>query len=239
MGDGGFQFIDIILFAMIAAFLALRLRSVLGRRDGHEGGYRDPFKPAPDKPKPANGEADDNVVRLPDRGAEAEAEAAEAEKIKAAARGDETLAAGLTQIRVADPSFDPDGFASGARAAFEMVLDAFATGDTGVLKAMLSPDVFANFQQAIRARQEAGETLKYTLVGIRKAEIAEAYMDGRNATVTVKFISEQINATLDREGAVIGGDLNKVVDVTDFWTFQRDTRSRDPNWTLVATRSSD
>lgn len=237
MGDGGFQFIDIILFAMIAAFLALRLRSVLGRRDGHEGGYRDPFKPAPDKPKPVNGEADDNVVRLPERGVDAEA--AEAEKIKAAAHGDETLAAGLTQVRVADPSFDPDGFASGARAAFEMILDAFATGDTGVLKSMLSPDVFANFQHAIRSRQEAGETLKYTLVGIRKADIVEAYMDGRNASVTVKFVSEQINATLNREGAVISGDLNKVVDVTDFWTFQRDTRSRDPNWTLVATRSSD
>lgn len=237
MGDGGFQFIDIILFAMIAAFLALRLRSVLGRRDGHEGGFRDPFKPASDKPKPANGEADDNVVRLPERGADAEA--AEAEKIKAAAHGDETLAAGLTQVRVADPSFDPDGFASGARAAFEMILDAFATGDTGVLKSMLSPEVFANFQHAIRSRQEAGETLKYTLVGIRKAEIVEAYMDGRNASVTVKFVSEQINATLNREGAVISGDLNKVVDVTDFWTFQRDTRSRDPNWALVATRSSD
>ena len=140
---------------------------------------------------------------------------------------------------MADPSFDPDGFASGARAAFEMILDAFATGDTGVLKSMLSPDVFANFQHAIRSRQEAGETLKYTLVGIRKAEIVEAYMDGRNASVTVKFVSEQINATLNREGAVISGDLNKVVDVTDFWTFQRDTRSRDPNWALVATRSSD
>lgn len=237
MGDGGFQFIDIILFAMIAAFLALRLRSVLGRRDGHEGGFRDPFKPAPDKPKPANGEADDNVVRLPDRGADAEA--AETEKIKVAAHGDETLAAGLTQVRVADPSFDPDGFASGARAAFEMILDAFATGDTSVLKSMLSADVFANFQHAIRSRQDSGETLKYTLVGIRKAEIVEAYMDGRNASVTVKFVSEQINATLNREGVVVSGDLNKVVDVTDFWTFQRDTRSRDPNWTLVATRSSD
>lgn len=236
MGDG-FQFIDILFFAMVAAFLALRLRSVLGRRDGHEGGHRDPFKPLPEKPKRANGEADDNVVRLPDRNAEAEA--AEQEKIKVAAHGDETLAAGLTQIRVADPAFDPESFASGAKVAFEMILDAFAAGDTGTLKSMLSPDVFADFQQAIRSRQEAGETLKYTLVGVRKAEIVEAYMNGSNADVTIKFVSEQINATLDKEGKVVGGDLNQVVDVTDFWTFRRDTRSRDPNWALVATRSQE
>lgn len=236
MGEG-FQFIDIILFAMIAAFLALRLRSVLGRRDGHEGGHRDPFKPAPEKPS-AKGEGDENVVRLPDRTVdETESEAQRDAKLKAFGGGDEALSAGLTQIRVADSAFDPETFVNGARVAFEMVLDAFAAGDTGVLKNILSPEVFGNFQKAIRDRQEAGETLKYTLVGIRKADIVEAYMDGRNATVTMKFISEQINATLDRAGAVVSGDLNKVVDVTDFWTFQRDTRSRDPNWTLVATRS--
>lgn len=232
MGDG-FQFIDIIFFAMIAAFLALRLRSVLGRRDGHEGGFRDPFKPAPEQKGAREDGAEDKVVRLPDRRDEATEEA----KIAAAARGDETLAAGLTQIKLTDPSFEPDGFASGARIAFEMITEAFAKGDTEALKGMLSPEVLANFSQAIKSREENGETAVFTLVGIRSAEIVEAAMEGRNATVTVKFVSEQINATRNREGAVVSGDLTKVVDVTDFWTFQRDTRSRDPNWTLVATRS--
>lgn len=232
MGDG-FQFIDIIFFAMIAAFLALRLRSVLGRRDGHEGGFRDPFKPAPEKKSAREDGAEDKVVRLPDRRDEAADEA----KIAAAAHGDETLASGLTQIKLADSAFEPDGFASGARIAFEMITDAFAKGDAAALKGMLSVDVLANFTQAIKAREEGGESTVFTLVGIRSAEIVEAYMEGRNATVTVKFVSEQINATRDRDGNVVSGDPTKVVDVTDFWTFQRDTRSRDPNWTLVATRS--
>lgn len=231
MGDG-FQFIDIIFFAMIAAFLALRLRSVLGRRDGHEGGYRDPFKRVPEPHKAPDEQAEDNVVRLPDRGAEADEE-----KLKEAAHGDDTLAAGLVQVKLADPSFDPDAFLAGARGAFEMILDAFATGDAATLKSMLSADVHANFSQAIKSREDAGETLKYTLIGIRSVDIVEAYMDGRHATVTVKVVSEQINATVDGKNDVVSGDLNKVVDVTDFWTFQRDTRARDPNWTLIATRS--
>jgi predicted lipid-binding transport protein (Tim44 family) len=204
MGDG-FQFIDIIFFAMIAAFLALRLRSVLGRRDGHEGGYRDPFKRVPEPDKAPDERAEDNVVRLPDRSA-----AADDAKLKEAAHGDDTLAAGLVQIKLADPSFDPDAFLAGARAAFEMILEAFATGDTSTLKSMLSADVYANFSQAIK---------------------------GRHATVTAKIVSEQINATVNGKNDVVSGDLNKVIDVTDFWTFQRDTRSRDPNWTLIATRS--
>lgn len=231
MGDG-FQFIDIIFFAMIAAFLALRLRSVLGRRDGHEGGYRDPFKRVPEPHKAPEDRAEDNVVRLPDRSA-----AADDAKLKEAAHGDDTLAAGLVQIKLADPAFDPDAFLAGARAAFEMILEAFAAGDSATLKSMLSSDVYANFAQAIKAREDADETLKYTLVGIRSVEIVEAYMDGRHATITVKIVSEQINATVDGKNEVVSGDLNKVVDVTDFWTFQRDTRSRDPNWTLIATRS--
>jgi predicted lipid-binding transport protein (Tim44 family) len=231
MGEG-FQFIDIIFFAMIAAFLALRLRSVLGRRDGHEGGYRDPFKRVPEPHKAPEERPEDNVVLLPER-------KVDEEKLKEAAHGDDTLASGLIQIKLADPSFEPEAFLAGARQAFEMVLDAFANGDTATLKSMLNAEVFANFAQAIKGRAEAGETLKYTLVGIRSAEIVEAYMEGRNASVTVKFVSEQINATVNAKDAVIGGDLNKVVDVTDFWTFQRDTRARDPNWTLVATRSLD
>jgi predicted lipid-binding transport protein (Tim44 family) len=231
MGEG-FQFIDIIFFAMIAAFLALRLRSVLGRRDGHERGYRDPFKRVPEPHKAPAERAEDNVVRLPER-------AVDEEKLKEVAHGDDTLASGLIQVKLADPSFEPEAFIAGARQAFEMILEAFAGGDTATLKSMLNAEVFANFAQAIKSREETGETLKYTLVGIRSAEIVEAYMEGRNASVTVKFVSEQINATVNAKDEVVSGDLNKVVDVTDFWTFQRDTRSRDPNWTLVATRSLD
>ena len=236
MSDG-FQFIDIIFFAMVAIFLALRLRNVLGRRDGHEKGYRDPFRPASASERRPDAPATDNVVRLPGRGEEAES--AGADRIAKAAHGNATLAEGLTQIKLADPSFDPEAFAGGARGAFEMILEAFAKGGFDRVKPILNPDVFANFAQAVKARVEAGEKLENTLVGISSAEIAEAYMDGRNAVVAVRLVSDQINITRDRDGKVISGDPSAVTAVTDLWTFQRDTRSRDPNWMLVATESVD
>lgn len=229
MGDG-FQFIDIILFALVAGFLILRLRSVLGRRDGHESRTPDPFV-APGKP----GRPEEKVVRLPDRSADAAVPApAEA---PAEPRG--PLDAGLAQIRTADPRFDPAGFASGARIAFELILNAFAAGDVDTLKPLLSPEVFGNFAHSIRERQAAGQRLETKLVALRTADIVEAYMAGRTAHVTVKFVSDQISALYDASGEVVEGDPSAVIEVTDFWTFARDTRSADPNWTLVATGSMD
>ncbi len=236
MGNG-FQFIDIILFAMIAAFLILRLRNVLGRRDGHEGGYRDAFKPGEDGEAQST-DSNDNVVQLPDRNADEEFEH-EAEVVAAMAGGDATLAAGITEIRAADPSFNTEDFLVGGRVAFEMVLGAYATGDRETLENLLSPDVLRNFIRAIDEREEAGQTMEDTLVGIRKADIVEAYMDGNAAMVTVKFLSEQVNVVRDAEGQIASGNPNEVADVIDFWTFARDTQMDDPNWLLVATRSLD
>lgn len=231
---GDYQFLDIILFALVAAFLILRLRSVLGRRDGHQPQTHDPFKP------PASREApDDKVVRLPDRKdrpADAVDDAPEP-VIDAAFDGDQALAAGLTQIRVADPSFSREEFVSGARIAFEMILGAYAAGDADSLKPLLSPEVFGNFAQSIREREQAGETMEMNLVAITTAEIVEAYMAGRTAHVTIKFVSEQATAIRDDKGEIVEGDPAQATEVTDFWTFARDTRSSDPNWTLVATGS--
>lgn len=234
MSDG-FQFIDIIFFAMVAIFLALRLRNVLGKRDGHEGGYRDPFRPAPAAERRPDAAAPDNVIRLPGRGEETESTVAEG--IAKAAHGNATLAEGLTQIKLADPSFDPVSFAAGARSAFEMILEAFAKSEIDKIKKFLSPEVHGNFAEAVKTRDTAGEKLENTLVGIRSAEIAEAYMDGSNAIVSVRFTSDQINVTRDREGKIVSGDPSAVTAVIDLWTFQRDTRARDPNWILVATES--
>ncbi len=235
MGDG-FQIFDIILLAMIAGFLILRLRRVLGRRDGHEGGYPDPFRQKPETPVENKApKSDDNVVRLPDRSGDDLADG----DVDAAPIGDgDSTAAILTRIKIADPSFDPDSFVAGARVAFEMILNAFTYGDRKTLKNLLSPDVYGNFEEAISDRERSGELLEDTLVGIRSAAIVDAGLDGRVATVTVKFVSEQVNVLRDGDGSVIDGDPNKVIDVTDFWTFSRDTRSSDPNWTLVATESN-
>lgn len=232
MGEG-FQFIDIILFALVAGFLILRLRSVLGRRDGHQSRAPDPFAP-----QPKAGSADEKVVHLPERGAdEAAAKKGEPPVAATAARG--PLETGLTQIAIADPRFNPDEFLSGARIAFELVLNAFAAGDANALKPLLSPEVYANFVESIRQREVAGQRFETKLVSLKTADFTEAYMAGRTAHVTVTFVSQQISAVYDAQGNLIEGDPAETIDVTDTWTFARDTRSSDPNWALVATGAAD
>ncbi|MGQ0664936.1 MAG: Tim44/TimA family putative adaptor protein [Pseudomonadota bacterium] len=218
MGD--LAFLDIIFFAMVAAFLILRLRGVLGRRTGEEKPER--WRARPPEALPGRGEISNSVTRLPDPGAPP-------------AAGEPSLEAVLTQIKVADSSFDPRSFASGARAAFEIVVAAFAQGDTTALRPLLSDEVYDNFAGEIGQRQQAKRTLETSLVGIRSAEIVDARMDGRTAVVTVKFVSDQVNVTRDAAGEVVEGDPNHVTAVTDVWTFARNTRSQDPNWALVAT----
>lgn len=233
MGNG-FQFLDIIFFAVIAAFLVLRLRSVLGRRDGFRGRPRDPFAP------PDQAEADnENVVALPDRSeAGAFDEMIEGES-KAEGEPADPVAAGLAQIRRADPAFDTEEFLVGARTAFEMIIHAFAAGDTDTLRALLSREVFSNFAAEIAEREKAGQTQETIVTAIRVSDVVEAGVDGRNAMVTVKFVSDQTNLTRDHEGRVIEGDPEATTEVTDFWTFSRNLRARDPNWTLVATGTLD
>ncbi len=243
--SNGFQFLDIILFAAIAAFFVLRLRNVLGKRHGHEKrSEHDPFQPRE--------QSDDKIIHLPDRGkpergvADDEIDADEVlepgpEGAREGAKGgaaQSPLEAGLTQIKLADRNFDPEDFLTGAAAAFEMIVNAFAAGDTETLRPLLSDDVFEGFAGAIKTREANNERLETTLIGIESKEIIEAELQGRTAFVTVKFVSEQINVTRDAEGEVVDGDPNHVTQITDIWTFARNTRSRDPNWTLVATRSS-
>lgn len=227
--DGGFAFFDIIFFAMVAAFLILRLRSVLGRRTGNENPDRWTSRTPKQTERP---DGADNVTRLPDRTRPADGDAA----VDAASGS--PFDAGLTQIRVADPSFDPSSFLDGARGAFEMIVSAYAQGDTATLRPLLSDEVYDNFTQAIRARAQAKHTHETTLVGIKSAEIVEARMDGRTAVVVVRFVSEQINVTRDAGGSVVDGDPQAIATVTDVWTFSRNTRARDPNWLLVATSTN-
>jgi predicted lipid-binding transport protein (Tim44 family) len=222
MGDDG-QYLSIIIFAMVAVFLAFKLRSVLGRRPG-------PMRPA-DRlakfdAKPDAGSAD-NIVTLPERARPEEGAAPPA-----------APAGGLAQIRAADPQFDPDHFLAGSRAAFEMIVRAFAGGDAATLRPLLSDEVYERFADAIRQRVAAKETHETNLVAIKSATIDEAELNGRTAFVTVKFVSDQVNVTRAADGAIVDGDAELVVEKTDFWTFARNTRSQDPNWLLVATRST-
>jgi predicted lipid-binding transport protein (Tim44 family) len=227
----GIQFIDILFFGAVAAFLIWRLRGALGRRTGHER-----HRPGSLARRVTESEevGSDGVIPPPDR---SDSEGAEA--LKPAEEDSGTpLDAGLAQIQLADPDFNPEDFIKGAGGAFGIVVEAFAAGDAGALRPLLSDDVYDNFTTAMKARQSAEQTLETTLVGLNSADLIEAHMRDHTAFVTVKFVSEQINVTRDAEGAVVEGDPSHIATVTDIWTFARNTQSRDPSWTLVETRSS-
>jgi predicted lipid-binding transport protein (Tim44 family) len=222
----GFAYIDILFFAMVAAFIALRLRSVLGRRTGQERRRSGGFGPA----RP-NGAAD-NVVTLPDRStSQTEAEAS------LSGLSDADIKSGLTQVRLADRRFDLQQFLSGARSAFEMIIEAYAAGDKGTLRPLLADDVYAGFERAIEQREAAGQSFETQLTAVPAAEVVGAEMRDRIARITVRFKSEQINLLRDAERKVLEGDPRTAEEVIDIWTFERDTTSDDPNWTLVETRT--
>ena len=224
-----------IIFLALAVFIFLRLRSVLGQRTGRERPPYDPYSARDAVRPPGN----DNVVALPGRGGEVPPKPVEpAEPAwKGLAEEGSSVATGLDAIAREDKSFDPKHFVTGARAAYEMIVTAYAEGDRKNLKNLLSRDVYDGFEAAIRERENKGETAETRFVSIDKSDITHADMRGRTAQVTLRFVSQLVSVTRDRTGNVIEGSPEKVTDVTDVWTFARDVTSRDPNWKLVATEA--
>jgi predicted lipid-binding transport protein (Tim44 family) len=229
-----------IIFLALAVFIFLRLRSVLGQRTGRERppydpyAAREPVRPTPEK-----------VVALPNRSPDAAqklaAEPAEpskpVERWAGIAAAGSPVAAGLDAIVAADASFDGNHFLTGARAAYEMIVNAYAEGDRRALKNLLSREVYDGFDAAIADREKKGETVESRFVAIDKAEITAAEQRQRTAQITVRFVSQIVSVTRDKAGNVIDGNPDKVSDITDIWTFARDTTSRDPNWKLLATEA--
>jgi predicted lipid-binding transport protein (Tim44 family) len=227
-----------IIFLALAVFIFLRLRSVLGQRTGRERPPYDPYS-GRDAVRPST---NDNVVTLPGRAAEAAPKPVEtaepaAERWKGIAEAGSAVAAGLDAVAGDDKTFDAKHFVAGARAAYEMIVLAYAEGDRRALKNLLSKDVYEGFEAAIRERETKGETVETRFVAIDKSDITGAELRGRTAQVTVRFVSQLISVTRDKAGNVIEGNPEKVTDVTDVWTFARDLSSRDPNWKLVATEA--
>jgi predicted lipid-binding transport protein (Tim44 family) len=219
---GEFQYFDIILFAMVAGFLVLRLRSVLGRRTGNER-RRDLFPrraaPAPDKLA--------TLVEPEKRVANPARDTSPADMV----------ADGVNQIRRADAAFDPTHFIEGAQTAFRMIVASFARGDKAELRPLLSDEVFQRFTSAIDERAAAQETLETHLEGLDRVDIVQAGLSGHMAQITLKVISHQSNVTRAMDGSIVDGAPGQPIEKTDYWTFARDTRSTDPNWILVATSS--
>ncbi|MDO8879130.1 MAG: Tim44/TimA family putative adaptor protein [Pseudolabrys sp.] len=229
-----------IIFLALAVFIFLRLRSVLGQRTGRERPPYDPYA-AREPVRPAA----ENVVSLPNRAAEGAAKkadgtsepAAPVERWKGVAEPGSPLALGLDAVAANDGEFDPQHFLTGARAAYEMIVNAYAEGDRRTLKNLLSREVYDGFEAAIVEREKRGDKVESRFVSIDNATIAAAELRGRSAQLTVRFQSKLVSVTRNKAGEVIDGSADKVTDVTDVWTFARDLSSRDPNWKLVATEA--
>ena len=228
-----------IIFLALAVFIFLRLRSVLGRRTGRERPPYDPYTARDAVRSPAG----EKVVTLPSRPVEiaprpAEVTQPSAERWKGVAEIGSPTASGLDAIAAADSSFDAQHFLTGARAAYEMVVTAFAAGDRRQLRGLLSREVYDGFDAAIGERESRGETVESKFVSIDSSTVSAAELRSRStAQITVRFVSKLVSATRDRSGAVIDGNAEKVTEVTDLWTFARDVASRDPNWKVVATET--
>jgi len=240
--------VSTLLFLVLAVVIFLKLRSVLGRRTGHEQTRFERYK-AQQEASQRNGKlaGQDKVVTLPRRereeaepraAAEPQVRADVEERAKGLAAGNAGVATGLVDIVRADATFDPDTFLKGARAAYEIIVTAFAEGNRKTLKGLLSRDVYEGFAGAIGDREGRGEQVDQSFVGIKAADIVEAELKNAMAQVTVKFVSELISATRDRGGEVISGDTKRIKEVTDIWTFAREVDSRDPNWKLIATQAA-
>lgn len=209
----------VIILAMIAGFLALRLYGVLGKRTGHE---QQPLpRAAEDRPAPITIprtiEATPEVREAGDRNIEPRAEA------------------GLRAIVAGEPGFDVGQFLGGAQAAYRMTLEAYWKGDEETLVELVEDDVRTSFVEAIAARREAGETLDNRLVRVERAVIADAQLAGRDARITVRFDADIAAVTRDSEGVVIAGSMTDAVETHDVWTFARTLRAGDPNWKLADT----
>ncbi len=208
--SGGIPYIDILIFAIIAIFLGLRLHSVLGKRTGFEQ-----ENPRDQDMVAAVTEGSSKVQTIPLNGT------------------------GIDAIMKADPSFSDVEFVNGASSAYGMILESFAGEDIEALKPLLGYEMNSSFAEAIRERQKAGETLSITLVDLEKAEISNARLVDGLALISVDFQSSQKRLLRAEDGSVLDGGGDEAETFRDRWTFERDISSRDPNWLLVETETID
>jgi predicted lipid-binding transport protein (Tim44 family) len=209
--------VEIVLLAMVALFVGLRLYAVLGQRTGHE---QQPVT----RPEPAT--KPEAIVPVSDPAPAGESAAIGLEKV---------AAAGLRQLIAADPSFDTTRFLDGAQAAYQMILEAFWRGDSAALDGLVADDVRAAFEEAIAERETAGHKLDNRLIGIERAAIESAQVEKKVATIEVRFDAYIASVTRTHEGEVVAGSLSDAVATQDIWTFRRTLNSNDPNWVLIET----
>ncbi|HEY1411397.1 MAG TPA: Tim44/TimA family putative adaptor protein [Rhodopila sp.] len=221
MGASGFP-IDLVLFGMIAAFLVLRLRSILGKRTGFDR-PAPPMQQAPLRPAPGP------VI-------DAKAEPVAPAAAQTVPEAETPTGQALARMRQIDPTFDPTRFLAGADQAFRMIVSAFAAGNRVTLRSLLGDETYSAFEQAIGAREKSGEKQISEIKAMHHMGIESAELKGRVGSVTAKIVSDQVSYTQDKDGRPLTG-TDAVTEITDIWTFERDLSQQDPTWRLVAARS--
>ncbi len=214
--------VEAVIFATIAAFLGFRLYAVLGKRTGHEQSVG---KPAED------------VVGIPSKPEVVEdvRDSAVPPRIVETVAVEETASIGVRAINAADSSFNPGEFVEGAKSAYRYILESFWRGDEDALKDLVNSDVGEAFAEAIAGRKAAGQVLDNRLVSIERAVISKAGLNGKVATITVRFDADIAAVTRDADGKVVAGSTSDAVPTHDVWTFERTIKSANPNWILVDT----
>lgn len=213
--------IEIVILAMIAAFLGLRLYSVLGRRAEHEE------EPVPTRFERGEGAKAPRPVAAP---------LAEQPRVQREIAGfPPAIERGLREISAADRRFDLLAFLEGAKSAYAMILEAFWRGDKEELRQLCDDDVYAGFVAAIDEREAAGETLDNRLIRIEETVVHSASLDGRTARIAVRFTADVATVTRDKDGNVVAGSLDDAVESHDIWTFARDVNASGPDWLLDET----
>ena len=214
---------EIVILAAIAAFLGLRLYSVLGQRADHEEEHvpnrfegKDGVPPPAAMPRPAPAPV------VPLRGDQADGVMPAVER-------------GVRAIAAADRRFDITAFLEGAKGAYAMILEAFWQGDRETLRELCDADVYTGFEAAISEREAAGETLQNSLIRIEEAVIHSATLDGNVARVAVRFVADIAAVTRDADGQIVAGSLDDAIVSRDVWTFRRDVTSGGPDWVLDET----
>lgn len=214
---------EILFFAALTGYMIFRLWSVLGKRTGFE---------APPPPKPLDKDVD-NVITLPVRPSQKQQLPQESSP---SSELNPSIKDGLKKIQAVDPAFNLDHFLGGAVTAFEMIVEAYATGDKGTLKSLLNPSVYKSFIGALEDREEAGQTVETKIVDLKDPEVINIDIKGKREQITLKFASEQIIVTKDAEGKILDNPAHLTLTMNDIWTFSRLIGSKNPNWVLVATR---
>ena len=213
--------VEIVILAMIAAFLGLRLYSVLGRRAEHE-----------EESVPHRFDGNDEQARTPAQPQAIPMPSPKPVQIEGVLPAVER---GVREISSADGRFDLTNFLEGAKSAYEIVLEAFWAGDRETLRELCDDDVYAGFTAAIDAREEAGHTLENSLIRIEETRVHSAQLDGRIARIAVVFVADIAAVTRDKDGNVVAGSLDDAVESRDIWTFSRNVGAKDPNWLLDET----